>query len=268
MGASLAGAVARTSAHALADADESSERVSVVIPTLNEAENIPHVLASLPEFVSEIVLVDGGSVDGTVDVALSVRPDIVVVHQTGRGKGNALACGFDACTGDIVVMLDADGSTDASEIPRFVDALRAGADMAKGSRFTQGGGSCDITRVRRTGNRLLCGLVNLLYGTHYSDLCYGFNAFWRRSLRPLRIDCDGFEVETLINIRTAKAGLNVVEVPSYELERLHGESNLRPARDGWRVLRTIVRERFSRAVFEAPGFEAPELAVQVSEAPS
>jgi glycosyltransferase involved in cell wall biosynthesis len=246
-------------------AGEMGDRVSVVIPALNEAENIAHVLQGLPDFVSEVVLVDGGSSDGTVDVARSVRPDIRVVQQNGRGKGNALACGFEACSGDIVVMLDADGSTDASEIPRFVDALRQGADMAKGSRFTQGGGSCDITPLRRAGNRFLCALVNFLYGTHYSDLCYGYNAFWKTCLGQLRIDCDGFEIETLINIRTAKARLRVVEVPSFELNRMHGESNLRPVRDGCRVLRTIVRERFSPLRFDAPGFETRELAVHASD---
>src|SRR5207302_5441648 len=124
-------------------------------------------------------------------------------HQSGRGKGNALACGVEACAGEIVVMLDADGSTDAGEIPRFVEALRRGADMAKGSRFTAGGGSSDITPLRRAGNRVLCWLVNVLYVTGYSDLCYGFNAFWRVSLGRLRMDCDGFEVETLLNIRSA-----------------------------------------------------------------
>jgi glycosyltransferase involved in cell wall biosynthesis len=245
-----------------------SDGISVVIPALNEAANIPHVLQRLPDFVCEVVLVDGGSSDGTVEVARSARPDIRVVRQTGRGKGNALTCGFEVCTGEIIVMIDADGSTDPSEIPRFVDALKQGADMAKGSRFTQGGGSADITHLRRAGNRVLCGLVNVLYRTRYSDLCYGFNAFWKASLRQLRIDCDGFEIETLINIRTAKARLRVVEVPSFELGRMHGESNLRPVRDGWRVLRTIVRERFSPARFDARGLEISDLIVQVSDSPN
>jgi len=250
------------------DVTNESDRVSVVIPTLNEAANISHVLQRLPDFVGEVVLVDGGSTDGTVEVARSVRPYIRVVQQSGHGKGNALACGFEACTGDLVVMLDADGSTDAAEIPRFVEALRQGADMAKGSRFTPGGGSQDITPLRNAGNRFLCRLVNALFGTHYSDLCYGFNAFRRTSLGRLAIDCDGFEVETLINIRTAKARLNVVEVPSFERNRLHGESNLRPLRDGCRVLRTILRERFTHDGYDAPVLEPTEPFVRLSESSS
>ena len=170
-----------------------------------------------------------------------------IVPQTGRGKGNALADGFAVCTGEIIVALDADGSTDAAEIPRFVAALCNGADFVKGSRFAQGGSSTDITPIRSLGNRALNAFVNALYGTHYTDLCYGYNAFWARCLPYMRVDCDGFEVETLINVRIAKAGLVVHEVPSYEHPRLHGSSNLHAVRDGSRVLRTIVLERLSTA---------------------
>jgi glycosyltransferase involved in cell wall biosynthesis len=221
--------------------------VSVVIPTLNEAENLPHVFGSLPPGLHEVILVDGNSTDGTVAVAQSLRPDVKVVIQAGRGKGNALAAGFAACTGDIVVTLDADGSADAAEIPRFVAALCNGADFVKGSRFAQGGGSSDITLIRRCGNRALNVLVNALYRTSYTDLCYGYNAFWTRCLPYLHVDCDGFEIETLINVRIAKAGLVVHEVPSYERDRIHGSSHLRSVRDGTRVLRTIWLERIPMA---------------------
>jgi glycosyltransferase involved in cell wall biosynthesis len=153
-----------------------------------------------------------------------------------------MADGFAACTGEIIVMLDADGSTDPAEIPRFVSALCSGADFVKGSRFAQGGSSADITLARGLGNHVLRTIVNALYGTSYTDLCYGYNAFWTRCLPYMRVDCDGFEVETLINVRIAKAGLIVHEVPSYENVRLHGTSNLRALPDGSRVLRTIMRE--------------------------
>jgi glycosyltransferase involved in cell wall biosynthesis len=233
-------------------------RVSVVIPTLNEAENLEHVLPELPEGVYEVILVDGGSSDGTCETARRLRPDIRVISQTRSGKGNALACGFAACTGDIIVMLDADGSADPAEIARFVDALLTGADFAKGTRFAAGGGSADITRLRSLGNRLLTGFVNVTCTTKYSDLCYGYNAFWAATCLPIlgldwqspppeegdgRLWGDGFEIETLINVRIAVAGLKVAEVPSYEKSRLHGVSNLNAASDGLRVLRTILSER-------------------------
>jgi glycosyltransferase involved in cell wall biosynthesis len=228
--------------------------VCVVIPALNEAANLPHVLGRLPRWVDEVVLVDGHSTDDTIAVARALRPDVRVVLQDGRGKGNALACGFAAATCEIIVMLDADGSTDPAEIPMFVEALIAGHDFAKGTRFAPGGDSADITPLRRLGNRGLSGLVNLLFGTRYSDLCYGYNAFWRHCLPHMQVDCPGFEVETLINVRVARAGLSVAEVPSMEYERLFGESNLHAVRDGLRVLRTILSERLRSRVASGDGW--------------
>jgi len=233
-------------------------RVSVVIPTLNEARNLPHVLGALPESIYEIIVVDGFSVDDTLAVVSKQRPDARIVMQTRSGKGNALACGCAAATGDIIAMIDADGSIDAGEIPTFVSALLGGADFAKGTRFAKGGGSADITRLRALGNRMLTGMVNRLYGTEYTDLCYGFNVFWQKHLPVLGLDAaiipptdgsaplwgDGFEIETLINIRIAAAGLVVAEVPSFERSRIHGVSNLYAFSDGIQVLRTILYERF------------------------
>jgi glycosyltransferase involved in cell wall biosynthesis len=219
-------------------------RVSVVIPTLNEVENLPYVFARLPGDLHQVIVVDGRSTDGTREVARRLRPDTQIIEQKGSGKGDALQSGFDASTGDIIVMLDADGSTDPQEIPRFVAALCQGADFVKGSRFAQGGGSNDITVLRSAGNWALNRVVNALYGTSYTDLCYGFNAFWARCLPYMRVDCNGFEVETLINVRIAKAGLVVHEVPSFESSRMYGSSNLSVLRDGLRVLRVISQERW------------------------
>lgn len=225
--------------------------ISVVIPTLNEAQNLQHVFARLPAGV-EVILVDGRSVDNTIETARALHRDVVVVHQTRRGKGNALACGFAAATGDVIVMIDADGSADPAEIPAFVGALVAGADFAKGSRTLVGGGSSDLTLLRKLGNKALSLLVNVLFNCRYTDLCYGYNAFWRHCLPALDLPGgqpgprqwgDGFEVETLVNIRVANAGFRVVEVPSYEHNRLHGASNLNAFSDGLRVLRTILAER-------------------------
>lgn len=217
--------------------------VSVVIPAKNEAENLPYVFKTLPNWVHEVVLVDGDSTDDTVAVARSLWPDVVVVRQRGKGKGNALIVGFEACTGDIIVMVDADGSANGAEIVAYVSALVGGADFAKGSRFANGGGTEDMTPVRRLGNRLLTAAVNAKFGARYTDLCYGYNAFWRRCLDNITLDCDGFEIETLMNIRVVRAGLRVQEIPSYEYERIHGASHLSAVRDGFRVLSVIWRER-------------------------
>jgi glycosyltransferase involved in cell wall biosynthesis len=222
-------------------------RVSIVIPTLNEAANLPHVFAALPyEELFEVILVDGHSTDDTVEIARALYPPVRVVLPDGTGKGNALACGFAAGRGDIIVTLDGDCSNDPAEIPSYLDRLFDGADFAKGSRFLPDGGSVDLTPLRRAGNRGLNWIVNLLFGTEYTDLCYGYNAFWTEVLPSINIGCSGFEVETLINIRAAKVGLVVAEVPSIERERIHGYSKLHPVRDGLRVLRTILSEFVTR----------------------
>jgi glycosyltransferase involved in cell wall biosynthesis len=241
--------------------------VSVVIPAKNEARNLVHVFATIPEWVDEIVLVDGHSVDDTVAVAQKLHPAVNIVHQTGRGKGNALQEGFAAAKGDILVMMDADGSTDGAEIPRFVSALATGADFAKGSRFASGGWSDDITFSRHLGNRILGVLVNVLFGTRYTDLCYGYNAFWAKHLSKLDLDCDGFEVETVMNVRAAKAGLAIQEIPSHEHSRVHGESNLRIVNDGIRIARFIVRERFGERNRPAELDANPPLKQEPASAP-
>jgi glycosyltransferase involved in cell wall biosynthesis len=228
-----------------------SPRVSVVIPARNEATNLPSVLGRLPTGLFEVILVDGHSDDNTVGVARRCRPDIRVVCQGRHGKGNALACGFAAARGDVIVTLDGDGSTRPEEIPRFVAALRNGADFVKGTRFAPGGGSADITALRKAGNLALVHLVNVLFRTRYTDLCYGFNAFWTRCLAKLEVDSDGFEVETLLNVKAARSGLKVAEVPSFECGRLHGLSNLRAWPDGMRVLRTVLSEYLSPRSYQA-----------------
>ncbi len=250
-------AVVITSNSSEPDTDVLWPRVSVVIPAMNEARNLPYVFAHMPRSVHEVILVDGHSVDNTVEVAKGLWPDVRIVSQNRIGKGNALACGFAAVTGDIIAMIDADGSADPAEIPTFVTALLKGADFAKGTRSGEGGGSADLTRLRGAGNRVLSTLFNVLYRTRYSDLCYGYNVFWRWHLPVLGLDTttpvpddgdgrlwgDGFEIETLIHIRVAKSGLKVTEVPSFEWSRIHGVSNLNAFSDGMRVLRIILTEQ-------------------------
>lgn len=240
-------------------ARNASPSVSIVIPARNEARNLEVVLPTLPP-EHEIVLVDGSSVDETIAVTKRLRPDANIVLQTRMGKGNALACGFLAATGDIVVMFDADGSADPAEIPAFVNALVGGADFAKGTRFHRDlpglSGSEDITGLRSSGNAVLNGLSNLLFRTSLTDLCYGYNAFWRDVVPVFDLPspelpnahgqliwCDGFEIETVISCRVVAAGLKITEVPSMERSRMYGQTNLRTFVDGYRVLRTIVAER-------------------------
>lgn len=229
-------------------------RVSVVVPALNEARNVREILPYLADY-HEVILVDGHSVDGTVAAAREALPGVKIIEQTRQGKGNALACGFEAATGEVIVMFDVDGSADPNEIPDFIKALEEGADLAKGSRFTKGGGSEDITLFRRIGNMGLNLLASALTEHWFTDLCYGYNAFWSDQLYKLdlpdtkakadklMLPGDGFEIEALIIGRFALSGAKITEVPSFEHDRYYGDSNLNAVRDGIRVLRTILQDR-------------------------
>ena len=205
-----------------------SPLVSVVVPAFNEARNLEIVLPRLRKY-HQVVVVDGGSTDDTVASVRRVAPWAELIDQTRRGKSNALVCGFARATGDVIVMFDADGSADPAEIDRFVEALVDGADFAKGSRSLPTGGSDDITIIRGLGNRGLTWLTNVMFRARFTDLCYGYNAFWRSVVPRLGLPDvqpgamvwgDGFEIETVLNCRVARARLAVTEVPSHELTRI------------------------------------------------
>lgn len=218
-------------------------RVSLVVPALNEAQNIGWVLERVPRMVDEVILVDGDSTDDTIAVSRSIRPDIRIVGQDRPGKGAALRAGFASAYGDIVVMIDADCSMDPHEVERFVALIDDGYDLVKGSRFMRGGGTEDMERIRRLGNSALNGLVNVLFRAEFTDLCYGYVALRRSRIDALALRSDGFEIETEIVVRALRAGLRIAEVPSFEAPRAHGESNLQTWRDGHRVLKTLLRHR-------------------------
>ena len=242
-------------------------RISVVIPTRTEEMNLPHVLNRIPADVHEVLIVDGLSRDRTVEVARAARSDVRIVTQVVPGKGAALRSGFHEASGDVIVALDADGSTDPAEIPAFVGLLFAGADVAVGSRFIQGGGTTDMERHRRIGNKLLTLMVRAAFHTHFSDLCYGFFAFWRDVLPVLDAPCTGFEIETLLHIRAARSHLRIAEVPSFESPRLHGTSNLSAVKDGLRILRVVVAEWGAEQLGHSPTEPWEELVPDETPAP-
>jgi glycosyltransferase involved in cell wall biosynthesis len=262
-------------------------QVSLIIPTLNEAANIDWVLDRVPIVVTEILVVDGRSTDDTVQRALEHDERVVVVLEQRHGKGAALLAGFAAATGDIMVAIDADGSMDPAETELFVAALMRGYDFVKGSRIAVGGDSDDFSVTRRIGSAMLTWAANRIYGLRWSDMCYGYFAFWadvlpeldmsweRLTSRDLAIEVgeisstpgrrgngdghvwtvpygDGFEIEAALFLRCVRAGKMMAEIPSVELMRLNGASNLHPVRDGWRVLNAVVRERARRRARNFP----------------
>jgi glycosyltransferase involved in cell wall biosynthesis len=217
--------------------------VTFIIPTMNEEQNLSHVLPGIPKEV-EIILVDGNSRDNTVKTAKSLRPDVRILIQPGRGKGNAMRYGFMRATRDIIVTFDADGSFGIDEAARLIRPLHAGYHLVKGSRFILGGSTEDMPFVRRFGNRIFVLITNVLFGCGYTDLAYGLHAFRREILDTVKLTSDGFEIDTEFYIKTKKAGFKVLEVPSKESKRLNGSGKLRSVPDGWRILKTIVKARF------------------------
>nr|WP_233510718.1 glycosyltransferase family 2 protein [Actinomadura craniellae] len=222
-----------------------------MIPTLNEADNLRWLLPRLTA-VDEIVIVDGESTDGTVEIARLLRPDARIIVEPPTGKGTAMRTGMAAATSDVIIMLDADGSMDPAEFDAFLALICRGFDFVKGTRYGCGGGSDDLTGLRRLGNSLLTRLANLLYRQHWSDLCYGYVAVRRSAVDRLRLESTGFEIETEMCVNAVRAGLRIAEVASHETERRFGESNLNTFRDGWRVLRTMVRLRFAGPLDREP----------------
>lgn len=219
--------------------------VKVIIPAFNEADNIADVIHELNQMgCRNILLIDGNSRDRTIEVAKDLGVNVIL--QNGRGKGAALRQAFnhDGIDGEVIVMMDADGSMTAKEIPLFLEAIESGADLVKGSRFMLGGYSEDMNFIRRVGNQLFVSLVNLFWSADYTDLCYGFVAFRKDVIEKLcqKLRSTNFEIETEIFIKAQKLGLNIIEVPSFEFRRRHGKSNLHTFKDGFRILKTIIGE--------------------------
>ena len=226
----------------IVDVHNNNKKVSVVMPTLNEVENIKHVFPDIPQWVDEIIVIDGNSVDGTRDEILKYRKDAIIIIDKSIGKGIALRKGFDRATGDLIIMMDADGSHDPKEMPMLISPVLNGYDIAKASRLLPGGGSDDFTLFRKMGNKIFVTMVNFMYGSNYTDLCYGYRAFKREVIEKLCCKSEGFEIETEQSIKMIKAGLRVAEVPSFEAARKYGNSRLHSIRDGFRILRIIMTE--------------------------
>jgi glycosyltransferase involved in cell wall biosynthesis len=222
---------------------KSCPRISVIICTFNEEANLPHVLPKVPAYVDEIILVDGHSTDRTISLAKKLDPDVKVLYQPGKGKGDALKHGVEQASGDIIITLDADGETDPEDIPKFTKALLAGYDFAKGTRLVYGRPP-SMPRHRYLGNKVLAVTFNILHGTRYTDICSGYNAFWKSTFQRLRLNHDGFSMEQEMLVKAKKAGLRVVEVIHQYAGRTGGISKVSSAKQGFTNLLVIVRECF------------------------
>lgn len=210
---------------------------------MNEVQNIKYVFPHIPKFVDEIIVIDANSTDGTVEEILKFRKDAKIIREKApAGKGRALKIGFENAIGDLIIMMDADGSHNPNEIHGLLEPVLNGYDVSKGSRLLPGGGSDDFTLFRRFGNKVFVTMTNMLHGSNYTDMCYGYRAFKRDAIKKMCCKSDGFEIETEQSILMTKCGLKIKEVPSFEAERKHGKSNLRTFRDGLRIFGVIIKE--------------------------
>lgn len=230
--------------------------VTLLIPAKNELASLPSVLAEIPDYVDEVIIIDGHSEDGTLEFALSHPRVSKVVRQRSKGKGAALSAGFANATKELVVIIDADGSMNLNELKNFLIQFPE-CGIAKGSRYLTGGGSSDLTSFRSIGNKGLTGIANIFFNQKWTDMAYGYAVFDRDLLEGLALTNydalgsmfshkaygQGFEIETLMFCRAARRGIKLVEVPSYEKDRIAGTSNLRAIRDGIRVLIALFIER-------------------------
>ena len=224
---------------------EGRPTVTVLICALNEEESLPHVLPKIPSGVNEVLVVDGGSTDRTVDIARQLRPDIRILHQSGKGKGDAIKFGVRESRGDIIIQLDADGATDPDDIVRFIEPLLHGFDLVKGSRFMRGRPP-SMPIHRWVGNKVLAWTFNVLHGTHYTDVCSGYSAFWRRAFLSLDLTLDSFEMEQEALVKAAKAGFKVAEVFHHDNGRIGGVSKISDVKQGLIDWWIIIREGFRR----------------------
>jgi hypothetical protein len=253
----------RAAAETRSAARGAKPRVSLILPALNEADGLSVVLPRIPDIVDDVIVVNGPSRDRTEEVIRSLRPDAIIVQQLGRGKGNAIKHGLAVADGDIIVTMDADGSMNPEDIHAFIDALNDGADFVKGSRILPGGGSSDFTWLRRLGNDGLTRLANVVFGATYTDITYGFNAYWPWTIRHLGRLADGFEFEIQAAIRAVVVGMRTAEVPTLERARVGGVSKLNPFVDGMAILRVLAAEASPRRAAQlGAAYEAEEQRVR------
>jgi glycosyltransferase involved in cell wall biosynthesis len=177
-------------------------KITVLVCALNEERNLPHVLPRIPEWVDEVILVDGHSTDSTISLAKKLCPEMKVLNP-----------------------------------------LVAGYDFAKGSRLVRG---CPpkMPKVRWFGNKVLAMTSNALYGTKYTDLCSGFNAFWKSAFQRMELINDSFEMEQEMLVKAKKMGLKVIEVDHQDAGRLGNASKVSALKQGFIDLIVIIKERF------------------------
>ncbi|MBI5229339.1 glycosyltransferase family 2 protein [Candidatus Micrarchaeota archaeon] len=216
-------------------------KTSLILLTWNEIEGCRAVVDKIPRnSVDEILVVDAGSTDGTT--AFFKKRKIPVVIQKRKGRGDAFKEGLKNSTGDVLVFFSPDGNENPADIPKLVEGIKKGNDLVIASRFMKGSKSEDAGFVRGFGNNMFTFFVNLLFGAHVRDAVNGFRAIRRDKLERLNLSFKKFEIELEMTIRAAKLGYKIKEIPTFEAERIGGESKAKTLSTGWLYVKTILKE--------------------------
>lgn len=217
-----------------------TESVSVIIPSLNEAGCIKEVIHSIPrDLVDEILVVDGHSTDGTPEIVRSLGHRVVM--QEGKGFGCALMTGMKEAKGDIVAIMDGDGSYEVKDLPKLISMVQNGNDFAFGSRYAKESGSEDDTFIRYIGNKIFTFLLRALHGVRLSDALFLYVVAKKKAVLDLNLVEPGFEYCVELPIKAHKAGFKYGEIPSFERAREAGHSKVHAVKDGLRILRVMVK---------------------------
>lgn len=218
-------------------------KVSLLIPTRNEEGCIGQVLKEVnKKIVDEIIIIDGKSEDNTVNEAKhELRSQDKVIIQKNSGYGDAFIEGFEASKGDIIIMMDGDGSHDPKTIQNLIKKVEQGYEYVMASRYTKGGKSEDDTLLRFTGNKVFTWLTNVVHGTSVTDSLYLYTAITREGFKKLDLSSPGFEFCTEIIVKAHRAGLKFAEIPAIERPRIAGRSKVNAFWHGLKILRMILR---------------------------
>lgn len=215
-------------------------KASVVIPCLNEVGSIGAVLNDIPkESVFEVLVADGGSTDGTQ--VLVTKLGYQIVTQKIKGFGAAIQAGIEKAGGDVIIILNADGSQNPKDISKLLDKINEGYDLVLASRYLPGGGSEDDTLLHLIGNKLFTFLGNILYRVNVSDILYFFLAARKEVFDKTKPSCPhaGYCVE--VPIKAKRAGFKIGEIPSFEKRRTAGKAKVHAFRTGFKIFMTILK---------------------------
>ena len=220
--------------------------VSLIAPTINEIEGLSAVLPQIDrDWIDEIIIVDGGSTDGTVEYAL--ENGCTVYRQRVKGYGAALREAIAASKGDLIIEFQPDGNTEAATIPALIAKINEGYDVVIGSRYLPGAVSWDDDPITKIGNRAFTFLVNLFFRSHYTDTLIGTRIFRRDAFGKLGMRCTGLSWAIELPIRFAKKKMRIAEIPANEPKRIGGQRKMRPFKHGFEFLMTLLREAVTRS---------------------